>query len=226
MQHYSIDNFSISSISSYFLVVCYNVSLKNKELVKLLTYLYSLQSCRNKSTYSQRVLVRDVAILELLFASGMRISKLCSLHTDDIDLIEGSVKIYGKGAKERLIQISNQNVLIALRNYVGCWNDKIQTSNHFFLNRLGNPLSDQSVRYMIQKYCGQAGISLHITPHMFRHSFATFLLEEDVDLRYIQHLLGHSSITTTQIYTHVTLKKQRDILTYKHPRNKLTASGK
>lgn len=120
----------------------------------------------------------------------------------------------------------NKNVLIALRNYVGCWNDKIQTSNHFFLNRLGNPLSDQSVRYMIQKYCGQAGISLHITPHMFRHSFATFLLEEDVDLRYIQHLLGHSSITTTQIYTHVTLKKQRDILTYKHPRNKLTASGK
>ena len=79
---------------------------------------------------------------------------------------------------------------------------------------------------MIQKYCGQAGIPLHITPHMFRHSFATFLLEEDVDLRYIQHLLGHSSITTTQIYTHVTLKKQRDILTYKHPRNKLTASGK
>ena len=226
MQHYSIDNFSISSISSYFLVVCYNVSLKNKELVKLLTYLYSLQSCRNKSTYSQRVLVRDVAILELLFATGMRISELCSLHTDDIDLIEGSVKIYGKGAKERLIQISNQNVLIALRNYAGCWNDGIKSSNHFFLNRLGNSLSDQSVRYMIQKYSGQAGISLHITPHMFRHSFATFLLEEDVDLRYIQRLLGHSSITTTQIYTHVTLKKQRDILTYKHPRNKLTASGK
>ena len=95
-----------------------------------------------------------------------------------------------------------------------------------FRNRFGNPLSDQSVRYMIQKYSGQAGISLHITPHMFRHSFATFLLEKDVDLRYIQRLLGHSSITTTQIYTHVTLKKQRDILTYKHPRNKLTASGK
>ena len=193
---------------------------------QLLTYLYSLQPCHSRSTYANRVLMRDVAILELLFATGMRISELCSLHTDDIDLIEGSVKIYGKGAKERLIQISNPNVLIALRNYAGCWNDGIQISNHFFLNRLGNPLSDQSVRYMIQKYCGQAGIPLHITPHMFRHSFATFLLEEDVDLRYIQRLLGHSSITTTQIYTHVTLKKQRDILTYKHPRNKLTASGK
>lgn len=193
---------------------------------QLLTYLYSLQPCHSRSTYANRVLMRDVTILELLFATGMRISELCSLHTDDIDLIEGSVKIYGKGAKERLIQISNPNVLIALRNYADCWDDNIQTSNHFFLNRLGNPLSDQSVRYMIQKYCGQAGIPFHITPHMFRHSFATFLLEEDVDLRYIQHLLGHSSITTTQIYTHVTLKKQRDILTYKHPRNKLTASGK
>ena len=106
----------------------------------------------------------------------MRISELCSIHTDNIDLIEGSVKIYGKDAKERLIQISNQNVLIALRNYADCWDDNIQPSNHFFLNRLGNPLSDQSIRYMIQKYCGQAGIPLHITPHMFRHSFATFFI--------------------------------------------------
>jgi integrase/recombinase XerD len=79
---------------------------------------------------------------------------------------------------------------------------------------------------MIKKYCNQSGISLHITPHMFRHSFATFLLEEDVDLRYIQQLLGHSSVTTTQIYTHVTLKKQRDILTCRHPRNRLSASGR
>lgn len=98
---------------------------------QLLMYLYSLQPCRNKSTYAHRVLIRDVAILELLFATGIRISELCSLHADDIDLIEGSVKIYGKGAKERLIQISNQNVLIALRNYADCWDDDIQTSNHF-----------------------------------------------------------------------------------------------
>ena len=75
---------------------------------------------------------------------------------------------------------------------------------------------------MIDVYATAAGIELHITPHMFRHSFATLLLEEDVDIRYIQQLLGHSSITTTQIYTHVTSKKQRDILTTKHPRNKIS----
>lgn len=98
---------------------------------QLLTHIYSLQPCRSKSTYAHRVLIRDIAILELLFATGMRISELCSLHTDDIDLIEGSVTIYGKGAKERLIQISHPNVLIALRNYAGCWDDDIQTSNHF-----------------------------------------------------------------------------------------------
>lgn len=98
---------------------------------QLLTHVYSLQLCHSKSTYAHRVLIRDVAILEFLFATGIRISELCSLHADDIDLIEGSVKIYGKDAKERLIQISNPNVLIALRNYAGCWDDDIQTSNHF-----------------------------------------------------------------------------------------------
>ena len=193
---------------------------------QLLRHVYSLQSIYNKRTYAYRVVVRDVAVLELLFATGIRISELCSLQPDDVGLQEGSIKIYGKGAKERLIQIGHQNVLHALRNYTHYWSADIQTVNHFFLNRLGNPLSEQSVRCMIKKYCNQSGISLHITPHMFRHSFATFLLEEDVDLRYIQQLLGHSSVTTAQIYTHVTLKKQRDILTYRHPRNRLSASGR
>ena len=81
-----------------------------------------------------------------------------------------------------------------------------------------------AVRFDAFKYCNIAGIKMHITPHMFRHSFATLLLEEDVDMRYIQRLLGHSSIVTTQIYTHVTSKKQRDILTAKHPRNKINTS--
>ena len=91
----------------------------------------------------------------------------------------------------------------------------------FFLNRLGNRISEQSVRYMIKDYAKNANIPQHITPHMFRHSFATLLLEEDVDLRYIQQMLGHSSITTTQIYTHTSISKQRTILASKHPRNKL-----
>ena len=92
-------------------------------------------------------------------------------------------------------------------------------SGWLFVNRLGNRLSEQSVRFMINKYVKRAGITMHITPHMFRHSFATLLLEADVDIRYIQNMLGHSSITTTELYTSVSMRKQKAILTQKHPRN-------
>ena len=87
------------------------------------------------------------------------------------------------------------------------------------MNQNGSPLSDQSVRRLINRYSTLASIDLHITPHMFRHTFATSLLEADVDIRYIQEMLGHSSINVTEIYTHVALSKQKDILTSKHPRN-------
>ena len=95
----------------------------------------------------------------------------------------------------------------------------IQKQNYFFATSDGNPISDQSVRRMIKKYSAIANIELHITPHMFRHTFATSLLDADVDIRYIQEMLGHSSINVTQIYTHVSTSKQKLILTTKHPRN-------
>ena len=95
----------------------------------------------------------------------------------------------------------------------------IDACGYFFVNRLQKKLSDQSVRYMITRYAKLAGIEQHLTPHMFRHSFATLLLEQDVDIRYIQRMLGHSSISTTEIYTHVSNTKQKDILIHKHPRN-------
>lgn len=94
----------------------------------------------------------------------------------------------------------------------------IQTCGYFFVNNLCHRLSEQSVREMINRYTELAAIEMHITPHMFRHSFATFLLEADVDIRYIQEMLGHSSIHVTEIYTHVAMSKQKDILTTKHPR--------
>jgi len=189
----------------------------------LFTCAYRQLSTADKESCKYRATLRDIAVLELLFATGMRISELCSLHSYDVNLSEGVIRIYGKGDKERLIQIGNQEVLSAVRAYQDSYAKQIEETSCFFLNRLGNRLSSQSVRFMINKYCQAAGIQLHITPHMFRHSFATLLLEEDVDIRYIQQLLGHSSITTTQIYTHVTSKKQKDILTAKHPRNKITA---
>lgn len=172
-------------------------------------------------SYSYRTNLRDIAVLELLFATGMRVSELCSIAADSIDLSSGEIRIYGKGAKERIIQIGNPDVRTAVERYYEAFSNQIQETGWLFVNRLGNQLSDQSVRNMINSYVVQAGLEQHITPHMFRHSFATLLLEEDVDIRYIQQLLGHSSITTTQIYTHVTSKKQRDILTTKHPRNRI-----
>ena len=172
-----------------------------------------------RTDYQKKNILRDVVVLELLFATGMRISELCSLRPDNVDLENGTVLIYGKGAKERRIQIGNSGVLCILREYQNVFTEEIIKCESFFINHVGNALLDQSVRRMINKYTELASVELHITPHMFRHTFATSLLEADVDIRYIQEMLGHSSISVTQIYTHVSLSKQRDILTTKHPRN-------
>ncbi|GHV49005.1 integrase [Clostridia bacterium] len=170
---------------------------------------------------NSRAVVRDIAVLELLFATGMRVSELCELGFNDIDLSEGTVKIFGKGSKERIMQISNRSVIEAVKNYSAEFSAQMLNCSYFFINRLGKRLSEQSVRNMINRYAIQAKVAQHITPHMFRHSFATLLLEEDVDIRCIQRMLGHSSILTTQIYTHVCSEKQRQILVQKHPRNKM-----
>lgn len=171
------------------------------------------------SEYHLRCCIRDIAVIELLFATGMRISELCSLKASDIDLRSKNILIYGKGAKERILQIGNPEVISAVELYQQTFEKEISLCGYFFVNRLQNNLSDQSVRFMINRYAKLAGIEQHITPHMFRHSFATLLLEQDVDIRYIQRMLGHSSISTTEIYTHVSNTKQKEILDKKHPRN-------
>ena len=182
-------------------------------------FLSTLQKEQATSKYQLRCCIRDIAVIELLFATGMRISELCSLKPSDVDLESENILIYGKGAKERIIQIGNPEVISALNLYQKEFSEDINMCGYFFVNRLNHRLSDQSVRFMINRYTKLAGITQHITPHMFRHSFATLLLEQDVDIRYIQKMLGHSSISTTEIYTHVSNTKQKDILIHKHPRN-------
>lgn len=171
-----------------------------------------------RTDYQKRNALRDAAVAELLFATGMRISELCMLKTSDVNLCDGTILIYGKGDKERRIQIGNESVIQILNEYKNDFYLEIQSCNHFFANQSGKALTDQAVRRMINKYTALASIELHITPHMFRHTFATSLLEADVDIRYIQEMLGHSSINITEIYTHVTVAKQREILAAKHPR--------
>lgn len=193
------------------------------KIIPLLTvesFLSTIYTCRRQAptAYQRKNALRDAAIIELLFATGMRISELCSLRAGDISLSDRSLLIYGKGNKERRMQIGNDDVLHVLAEYHNTFHNKSTSNGVFFINQNQTPVSDQAVRRMINKYVSLAAIDLHITPHMFRHTFATSLLEADVDIRYIQEMLGHSSINITEIYTHVALSKQRDILTAKHPR--------
>ncbi len=176
---------------------------------------------QSETDYQKRCSSRDIAILEILFATGARVSEICNLTPAAVDLKNHTVKILGKGAKERIIQIENSDVLKALYSYYKLHHNEIHSCGYFFVNKLHHRLTEQSVRTIICKYVNMTGYDIHVTPHMFRHSFATLLLEEDVDIRYIQKLLGHSSITTTQIYTHVAMAKQKEILMTKHPRNRI-----
>lgn len=187
---------------------------------QLLSTIYQQQNTAH-TCYQKRNALRDAAVTEFLFATGIRISELCNLSKSDVNIHEGTILIYGKGDKERRIQIGNPEVLELLKGYKTEFADEIEQCGRFFANQFGKALSDQSVRRMIKKYTKLAAIEQHITPHMFRHTFATSLLEADVDIRYIQEMLGHSSINVTEIYTHVAIAKQRDILTNKHPRRNM-----
>jgi integrase/recombinase XerD len=170
-------------------------------------------------SFSSMEVLRNIVVIELLFATGARVSEIANLRKENIDLTSGSVSIKGKGNKERFIHICNNESLKVLKEYNVIFSEKIKDSGGFFLiNRLGNKLSDQSIRQIVKNLAKKAGLQRKITPHVFRHSFATLLLEKDVDIKYIQTLLGHSSIMTTQIYTHVNRAKQKQILRTKHPR--------
>ena len=174
-----------------------------------------------KTAYALSSALRNTAMIELLFATGLRVSELCSLSFEHIDLCSGNIRIMGKGKRERILQVGNPEVISILRRYIEENVSWICETGCLFVNRLSSRISEQSVRFLIKRLCAKANISQNITPHMFRHSFATLLLEEDVDIRYIQRMLGHSSILTTQIYTQVSMEKQRQILTVKHPRNRI-----
>lgn len=194
------------------------VVMHYNEVKLILRYLYEKRGSKTISqSYTYQTRTRDICMIELLFATGIRVAELCSLSCDDIDLENGVIKVNGKGSKERVIQICSSEVLDILKEY----NALMQPETFFFVNRLGNRMSEQSVRLLIKKCVTSLQMNKRITPHTFRHTFATLLLERGVDIKYIQNLLGHSSIVTTQIYTHVNLNIQKEILVRKHPRNEL-----
>lgn len=181
---------------------------------QLLNYMYQ---CKQKKK-EDRNIIRNLCIVEMLFATGMRVGELSNLRKEDVDLKTGMIDIFGKGEKERKIQIVDPSILTLMNEY----NANLERNRRFFfLNERGVKLSEQTVRLMLRKYSYQSGIPIRITPHMFRHSFATYLIEEGVDISCLRALLGHSSIKTTQIYISVAVKVQSDILRKKHPRNRM-----
>jgi len=174
-----------------------------------------------RSEFERLTFVRDIALLELLFAGGMRVGELCGLTFSDYDPAEQSLLLHGKGSKERMVFLTEENAILALASYLKD-RHKVYTSSEFiFLNKYNRPLTTQDVRNMVTKYVNLAVLEKNITPHSFRHTFASLLLEEGVDIKYIQEFLGHSTIVTTQIYLHTTAEKKRALLEEKHPREKL-----
>ena len=197
--------------------------IPREEIEKLLNHMY--QCLNENDKVSHKHMLRDVAVIEVFFATGARVYEISNIREDSINLNTGLIKLFGKGGKERYVQISNTSILEVLRKYYDENEQAIKKSGYFFVNNRESRYTEQSIRLMLKKYTKQAGIERNITPHMFRHSFATYLIEEGVDVSCVQQILGHSSIKTTQIYIHIAAKKQAEILKEMHPRNNMKIAG-
>ncbi|HQP91813.1 MAG TPA: tyrosine recombinase XerC [Candidatus Omnitrophota bacterium] len=158
--------------------------------------------------------LRDHAIFETLYSTGMRISELVGMKEDDIDFIGSTVRVFGKGKKERMLPIGDR-ALKAIRNYM---EKRGITGRVIFLNKNKKPLGARGIRKIMDAYIKKVGLKDHISPHTMRHSFATHLLNRGADLRSVQELLGHANLSTTQIYTHLTTDKLKSVYEKAHPR--------
>ena len=197
--------------------------IPREEIEKLLNHMY--QCLNENDKVSHKHMLRDVAVIEVFFATGARVYEISNIREDSINLNTGLIRLMGKGGKERYVQISNTSILEVLKKYYDENEQAIKKSGYFFVNNRESRYTEQSIRLMLKKYTKQAGIERNITPHMFRHSFATYLIEEGVDVSCVQQILGHSSIKTTQIYIHIAAKKQAEILKEMHPRNNMKIAG-
>jgi integrase/recombinase XerC len=166
--------------------------------------------------------LRDKALLELLYASGVRVSECVGLDISDLSLDDGTALVCGKGGKERIVMLGSRAVAALKRYLREAWpklfHDEGGDEKPLFLNHKGTRLSDRSVRRILDKYVLQLAGMQHISPHTLRHTFATHLLDHGADLRVVQELLGHVSLSSTQIYTHTTREHLERVYTKAHPR--------
>ena len=193
---------------------------QDKKLPKFLEY-EQVQRLLNTPPANSWLGARDRAIMEVLYSTGMRVSELVALNMDDVDFLSEVIHIRGKGKKERVSPIGS-SALQAIQSYIEFRNKRMANDSGFdskvlFANKHGKRLSTRSVRRKMDKYLVQAGLDPSISPHTLRHSFATHMLNNGADLRSVQELLGHQSLSTTQIYTHVSTSRMNEQYHNAHP---------
>lgn len=220
----------LSSIRSFFRFLCRDGYLKNNPALmlsglkldrRLPSFLTINEVTKLIETPQDNLSgLRDKAIFETLYSTGIRVSELVGLDIEDVDFISGSVRVLGKGKKERLIPIGD-SALRAIEGYLQAQSKSVLNNRQrgpLFLNRFGKRLTSRSVERNLNKYIRIAGLKQGISPHSLRHSFASHLLDRGADLRSVQELLGHSSLSTTQIYTHLTAERLKSAYDKAHPR--------
>jgi integrase/recombinase XerC len=196
-----------------------------EEVSRLLAAPLSIEPNANDA-FARCARARDAAILEILYSAGLRLSELATLREEQIDLLSGVIRVRGKGMKERLCPLGRPAIK-ALRAYLDERESflaeigRARRGAPLFVNKAGGPLTPRSIERMMKKYLIAAGLDASRSPHALRHSFATHLLDAGADLRSVQELLGHASLSTTQIYTHVSIERLKDVYEKAHPRARL-----
>jgi len=197
---------------------------QEKKLPKFLEY-QDVQRLLNTPPADTWLGARDRAIMEVLYSTGMRVSELVALNMDDVDFLGEVIHVRGKGKKERIAPIGS-NALQSIQHYIEFRNRRMENDSDFdarvlFANKHGQRLSTRSVRRKMDKYLKMAGLDPTTSPHTLRHSFATHMINNGADLRSVQELLGHQSLSTTQVYTHLTTSRIKDVYNNAHPRDSL-----
>jgi integrase/recombinase XerC len=198
---------------------------QEKKLPKFLDY-EQIQKLLDTPPADSWLGARDRAMMETMYSTGLRVSELVSLNLDDVDFLSEVIHIRGKGKKERICPVGSR-ALQSIQRYLEYRNRRMQSDPNFdskvlFANKHGKRLSTRSVRRKMDKYLIEAGLDPAISPHTLRHSFATHMLNNGADLRSVQELLGHQSLSTTQIYTHVTTSRMKEQYQNAHPREQIT----
>lgn len=195
-------------------------TLQKNEVKKLLETVYN-ELNSSITTYKKFETIRNISLLEILISTGIRIQEASSITLNDISLQEKTIIIHGKGRKERQLFILNKYVLSSLKNWLTIRKTSSPKCNNIFINKYGNPLSIHSIENIFKKYKTLSNINIKATPHYLRHTFATNLLTNGADLRSVQEILGHSSISTTQIYLEISSNRKKQVLQKYNYRNNL-----